>query len=108
MTTYIIPLTNVPQVFNISLAEVEYLMTVKWNNANEGGWVIDLADALTNTPIAANIPMITGADLLEGLQYLGIEGSLVIFTDGDQNAVPTLENLGVESNLYFLTDVVNG
>jgi hypothetical protein len=50
--------------------------------------------------------LITGADCLSGLEYLGITGQLVVFTDGDELAVPTLENLGVESNLYFLTDAI--
>lgn len=100
-----IPLLNVPQTFNISLGNVNYIMTSRWNAADEGGWVIDLIDAITNLPIVANIPLVTGADLLSGLEYLGIQGSLVVYTDGDQDAVPTLNNLGVESNLYFLTSV---
>ncbi len=106
MTTFILPLTNVPQTFEIALAGVNYLMTCKWNNSPEAGWVFDLADADTGLPILANAPLITGADCLEGLEYLGIGGELVVFTDGDPTAVPTLTNLGVESNLYFQTDVV--
>ena len=104
MTTFLIPLKNVPQSFEISLAGVPYLMTVKWNDAFEGGWVLDLADAINNLPIVAGIPFVTGANLLDGLEYLGINGQLIIYTDGDQTAVPTLENLGIEGNLYFLTD----
>lgn len=103
MSTFLIPLTNVPQSFLIALGGVNYNLTCKWNDADEGGWVLDIADENDN-PLAANIPLITGADCLAGLEYLGIEGQLVVFTDGDDTAVPTLENLGVESNLYFLTD----
>lgn len=105
MTTFLIPLENVPQVFEIALGGKNYLMTSKFNSADEGGWVLDLQDAVTNEYLACNIPLITGADLLEGLEYLGIAGPLVVFTDGDDLAVPTLENLGVESNLYLLSDV---
>ncbi len=108
MTTFILPLQNVPQQFNISLAGKEYVMTCRWNDAVDAGWVLDFADAITNLPIVANIPLITGADLLSGLGYLGFQGSLVVFTDGDELATPTLLNLGLESNLYFQTDVVNG
>lgn len=108
MTTFIIPLINVPQSFDIALAGVNYIMTCRWNSADDAGWVIDLSDADTNTPIVVNVPLITGADCLEGLEYLGINGSLIVFTDGNELAVPTLENLGVESNLYFLTDAANG
>jgi hypothetical protein len=107
MTTFLIPLVNTPQTFQISLGGVNYSMTSKWNDADEGGWIIDLADVDGN-PIVAGVPMITGADLLANLGYLGIEGELVVFTDGDETAVPTLENLGVESNLYFQSDVANG
>jgi len=105
VTPFLIPLENVPQVFEIALGGTNYLMTSKYNSADEGGWVLDLQDAVTNEYLACNIPLITGADLLEGLEYLGIAGPLVVFTDGDELAVPTLENLGVESNLYLLSDV---
>lgn len=108
MSLFKVPVTNVPQVFEISLAGVNYLMTCKWNSADEGGWVLDLSDAASNESIIANIPLVTGVNILDGLAYLGINGSLYVYTDGDETAVPTLENLGVESNLYFETDVTDG
>lgn len=108
MTTFVLPLVNAPQTFEISLAGKNYLTTCKWNEAFEAGWVLDFADAETNTPIIANLPLITGANILAGLGYLNFNGSLYIFTDGADEAVPTLENLGVESNLYFVTDFIDG
>ncbi len=108
MSVFIIQLANIPQVFQISLAGIDYLMTCRWNDAADAGWVLDFSDQVTNTPIVANIPMITGADLLSGLEYLGFNGNLFVYTDGDEDAVPTLQDLGVESNLYFVTDVANG
>jgi hypothetical protein len=108
MTTFVVPVSNLPQKFAISLAGKDYTMTCRWNDADEGGWVADFDDATSGDPIAANIPLITGADCLAGLEYLGFNGQLVVLTDGDQFAVPTLLNLGVESNLYFQTDVVDG
>src|SRR4051812_16002543 len=108
MTIFTLPLTNTPQKFAISLAGKEYTMTSKWNSAEDAGWVLDFLDAVTGASIVSNVPLITGANLLAGLEYLGFQGSLIIFTDGDDTAVPTLDNLGVESNLYFGTDVVNG
>ncbi len=108
MTTFIIPLVNIPQSFDIALAGVNYTMTCRWNDAPDAGWVVDLANADTSVVIVANIPLITGADCLAGLEYLGIDGQLIVFTDGDDTAVPTLEDLGIESNLYFLTDAANG
>lgn len=107
MTTFLIPLRNIPQSFDIALAGVNYIMTCRWNDAEEGGWVLDLANADSGDPIVANIPLITGADCLAGLEYLGINGQMVVFTDGNELAPPTLDNLGGESNLYFLTDVAS-
>ena len=108
MSTFKIPLQNIPQQFEIALAGVNYTMICRWNDSADAGWTLDLADVDSGEPIVANIPLITGADCLAGLEYLGIEGQLIVITDGDETAVPTFENLGVESNLYFETDVVNG
>lgn len=108
MSVFYIPVVNIPQTFLISLAGKSYLMTCKWNDAPEAGWVVDFADGITNEPIVSNLPLITGTDILDGLGYLGFNGFLYIITDGDKFAVPTLANLGNESNLYFQTDVVNG
>ena len=106
MSLFKIPLSNVPQTFQISLAGKDYNMTCRWNSATEGGWVLDFSDAETAEPIVANIPLVTGVDLLDGLGYLGFGGRLYVYTDGDELAVPTLENLGTESNLYFETELV--
>ncbi len=108
MTTFLLPLANVPQSFQIALAGKEYVMVCRWNDAFEAGWVIDFTDALTNLAVVSNIPLVAGTDLLAGLEYLGFSGSLFVFTDGDDFATPTLLNLGVESNVYFQTDVANG
>ncbi len=108
MTTFILPLVNVPQTFQIALANVNYTATCKWNDAPGGGWVMDFVNTDTALPVVFNVPLIAGADMLAGLEYLGFNGSLVVFTDGDDFATPTLLNLGVESNVYFQTDVANG
>jgi hypothetical protein len=106
INSYIIPLSNVPETFGINLAGVNYSLTVKWNNADEGGWVLDIGDE-ANNPIACNLPLITGVNVLAGLNYLGINGELIVYTNGDSSAVPTLENLGSDSNLYFQTSAAD-
>ena len=106
MSLFIIPVLNTPQSFQIALSGIEYIITCKWNDSPEGGWVLDFADGLTETPIVANIPLVTGINLLDGLSYLNINGELYVFTDGDDFAVPTLLNLGIESKLYFSTEIV--
>jgi hypothetical protein len=108
ISIFLIPLTNVPQQFQIVLAGITYLMTSKWNDSDGAGWLLDIADQNDN-PIATNIPLITGADCLEGLEYLGIEGNLYVNSSaGSPLAVPTLDNLGTDSNLFFATTVPNG
>jgi hypothetical protein len=103
LTNYQIPLINEPQIFEMNLAGVTYILTCKWNDQPDAGWILDIADELSN-PIVANIPLITGADLLDGLEYLGLGGSLFVLTAGASPFdVPTLQNLGSDSNLYFQT-----
>lgn len=103
-----IPLTNNPQQFQINLAGVTYILTSKWNDSSDGGWVLDIADQ-NGVPIACNIPLITGADCLEGLEYLGINGNLYVQSSGgDPLAVPTFDNLGIDSDAFFATSVPNG
>lgn len=63
--------------------------------------MLDISNVDTGLPVAYNIPLITGLDILEGLEYLEIGGSMFVLTDGNQLAVPTYENLGVESFLFF-------
>lgn len=104
MEIFLLPLTNIPQEFNINLNGRELIVICKWNDMPDGGWVVDLLDFITNESIIAGIPLVSGADLLDQYEYLELGGGLVVFTDGDQNAVPTLENLGIESNVYYITE----
>jgi hypothetical protein len=102
MNWFLIQLQNYATSFQIVLAGVSYQMTVYWNDAPDGGWEFDLGDPATGLEIAAGLPFITGADCLAGLGYLGIGGSLYIYTNGMPDAVPTYDNLGIDSNLYFV------
>jgi hypothetical protein len=99
----VLPLVNTPQSFNITLNNINYIMTCRWNSAPDGGWCIGFADQLTGDLIVDNIPLICGVDLLDGLEYLGFGGNLIVYTNGNQFAVPTLDNLGVDCNVYFAT-----
>lgn len=107
LSNYLIPLTNTPQQFEITLAGVIYTLTVKWNDSADAGWMIDIDDSSGNS-IADGLPLVTGTDILAGLGYLGIGGSLYILTNGaNPFDVPTLDNLGTDSNLYFQTSNPN-
>ena len=103
---FLIPLTTIPQTFQINLGGIQYSMTVRWNVTEydgNGSWFVAFADATTGVEIIDNMPLVTGIDLLDGLEYLGFNGSLIVYTDGDATAVPDFTDLGVQSNLYFLT-----
>lgn len=104
MNWFLIPLDDNPQSFQISLAGVSYILTVYWNNQLDGGWQFNLDNADTNDSVLAGAPFITGANLLAGLDYLGINGQLYVYTNGMPDAVPTFTNLGTDSNLYFVTN----
>lgn len=109
MNWFLIPLTATPQTFAISLAGVNYSMTIYWNDSLDTAWQFNLDNADTSTSLIAGAPMITGADLLAGLRYLGIGGSLFVYTNGIPANPPTFTNLGTNCNLYFVTDAtVNG
>ncbi len=104
MSLFKLPLSNIPQIFPLTMSGKDYNVTCKWNDSPDAGWVLDFFDALTNLPVVFNVPLVTGINILSGLEYLGFTGLLFIFTDGDETAVPTLTNLGVESNLYLQTE----
>lgn len=102
MSTFEIPLSPDPQTFNISLGTVEYQLTVQYRDATDGGWFLDIADDVGN-PILNGIPLVTGANLLLQYEYLNFQGELRVQTDFDADAIPTFENLGERSHLYFIT-----
>lgn len=95
-----IPLSPNPQTFSITLGNQGYQLTVVWRDPF--GWYLDIADSAGN-PLVQSIPLVTGADLLAQYGYLGINGQLRVQTDNDPDAVPTFENLGKQSHLYFVT-----
>lgn len=100
---YEIPLQpGMAQSFSVSLAGVIYRMALRYRQAGGAGWTLSISDADGNS-LVANHSVVTGRDLLEQLRYLGIAGGLVVQTDGDPDAVPTFDNFGSQSHLYFVT-----
>lgn len=102
MARFEIPLSPQPQRFFIPLNGANYQFTVQWRDADQGGWVLDIADA-QGAPILSGVPLVTGADLLAQFAYLGIGGKLTVSTDYAPDAVPAFTNLGLTSHLYFET-----
>lgn len=103
MANFEIPLSPEGQRFNITLSGIEYQLRVQWRNAAEAGWVLDIADAGGNA-IINGIPLVTGCNLLEQYAHLGFSAVLWVQTTDDPDAVPTFENLGTGSHLYWWTD----
>lgn len=99
MNYYNLSLSNVPQEFSISLGGNNYNMVCKWNE--KIGWVLDISD-VNNVGLVYGIPLATGRDLLEPHKNLNFGGQLFALTDGSTE-IPTLDNLGTDSDLYFVT-----
>ncbi len=94
-----VPLSPKAQKFKIALGGVTYRMNFFWNAFSEC-WILDIADQ-DGVPMVSGIPVITGSDLLAQYRYLGFTGHLVVQTDHDTYAVPTVANLGLEGHVFF-------
>lgn len=99
-----LPLKNTPQRFAIELAGKQLIMETKWNE-EQPAWELNVYDGVTQEPLITSMPLVTGANLLEQFAHKGIPGQLIAYTEGDEFAPPTLDNLGVEAELYYLVDV---
>ena len=102
MNFYEVPLTADPQTFGITLGGTEYRLTLLYRNCDGGGWVLDVADAAGN-PMVGGIPLVTGVDLLGQFKYLGFSGSLFVQGSANPDDVPTFDDLGVGSHLFWVT-----
>ena len=99
-----IPLQPTPQTLAVSLLNVTYNLGVWWNDDPAAQcWMLDISDAQGN-PILLGVPMITGIDLLEQYEYLGLGFHLIVQTDNDVDAVPTFANLGSNGHLYVAVE----
>jgi hypothetical protein len=100
-----IPLVNIPQTFDINLSNLPFKMKITWNDAMKS-WMMALLDGNTQDVLIESMPLVTGADLLEQFAYLQIPGQLIVFTKGGVTDEPTFDNLGADSNLYYITEDV--
>ncbi|MGO4412493.1 hypothetical protein AB4Z27_06015 [Cupriavidus sp. KB_39] len=102
-TFYEIPLSPDPQRFTVTLSGVDYRMTVQYRDAGGAGWVLDIADA-TKQPIVSGIPLATGVNLLGQYAHLGFVGRLWVQGADEPDDVPTFEDLGIGSHVFWVTD----
>ncbi|MBR8471931.1 MULTISPECIES: phage baseplate plug family protein [Burkholderia] len=104
MTTYLeIPLTPDPQTFTMTLSGIDYQMTVQYREAGGTGWILDVADASGNA-LVSGIPLVTGTDLLGQYAYLGFGGRLWVQGAASPDDVPTFDDLGIGSHVFWVTD----
>lgn len=99
---YEVPLSPKAQRLTIALSGITYKLNLFWNNESSC-WIMDIADK-DDVPMVSGIPLVTGSDLLAQYRYLGFVGSLIVQTDHDTYAVPTVENLGLEGHLFFAVE----
>lgn len=100
-TPYLVPLQPMAQEFDISLAGTTYHLVLKWNTFS-ACWELYIEDSQQN-PILSGVPLVTGCDLLEQFDYLGIGGSLVVQSTNNPDLVPNYATLGSTGNLFFVT-----
>lgn len=103
MNIYEIPLTPDPQRFTVTLSGVDYRLTVQYRDAGGAGWVLDIADTNGN-PLVTGIPLVTGVNLLAQYRYLGFEGGIWVQGADDPDNVPTFEDLGIGSHVFWVTE----
>lgn len=100
MTKYEIPVTPYPQSFSITINNVQYTLNLLWNEQS-GTWTLDI-NSFNNTPILTALPLVANIDLLEPFAYLNFGGQLIVQTDGNLSQLPTYDNLGTLSHIYFI------
>ena len=101
MATYKLPLINKSQRLTVQLGAETYILTVDWN-ALVNLWFVGIYDS-GSSPLLLNIPLVAGADLLAPQETVGIPGKLLALQDGNGFLPPSYSDLGVTSNVYFVT-----
>ena len=103
-----IPLTNTSQNFNINLSGIPLTLITRWNQFMPA-WELGFKDTNSQESIYSFVPLVTGTDLISQFKYNGIlPGILLCFTDGNADDIPTQTNLGLSSNLFYITGYPNG
>jgi hypothetical protein len=99
-TAYEIPLSPKPQQLSISLSGQTYILRLTWCWPVQA-WVLDVSDSVGNA-LVSGVPLVTGADLLEQFEYLGIGGQLIVQSDASVDVVPTFTSLGQRSHVFYV------
>lgn len=95
-----IPLFADNQSFSTTLNGSIYQFTVIWRDPL---WFIDISDS-SGTLVIGSLPMVTGANLLEQYSFMGLGFSLKVLCDDPSQDYPTVNDLGIGSHLYAITE----
>ena len=101
MTAYSIPLLSGAQRFSAKFNSTQYYVTLVYCPEEQGGWMLQLADADKN-PLLSSVPLRLGRDLLEQHQHLGI-GHLYAYVNGLDDGEASYYDLGANLTLYYTT-----
>jgi hypothetical protein len=94
-----IPTGPSQRTMSIALAGQTYFLRLAYADAEDAGWFMDVSDT-TGNPIACGLPLVTGADLLAQLAYLGLGGEMLVVTDAVGSS-PTFDGMGTTAHLIF-------
>lgn len=97
---YKIPLNSVQQLLDIDLSGVTYRLRFTYNKWARA-WFLDIWDK-DSQPLVLGTPLITGANILDQYLYKGFKGVLTLYTAGNPDLVPSLDQLGSLSKLYWI------
>lgn len=100
MNVFLIPVARRAQRFQIALSDKRYTIQIRWNRPNQA-WVMDISDEKSEV-VANGIMVVSGADLLNQLNYLGFGGAIIAQSTLDVMAIPTYEGLGTTDWLYYI------
>ncbi|MHB9327420.1 phage baseplate plug family protein [Phytobacter ursingii] len=100
MTVNEIPLSPDNQQFSVALSGTTYRMRIIWRDPV---WCLDLMNS-DKTPLALNLPLVTGAELLAQYSYLNLGFKLAVVCDIPGQEYPTKTDLGITSHLYAVTE----
>lgn len=97
--TVTIPLSTVPQGFDIVLSGRRVRIVTRYFAAQDAGWTLDITEP-DSTPIVLGVPIVTGDDLLRGYKHL-IAGSMYYVGNADVLTPPAWGTLGADGELIY-------
>lgn len=96
-----IPLSPDNQRLVVTISGVNYLIQLIWRD--HAGWVLDLMDSSRGI-IISNLPLVTGADLLDQYAFLNLNFGLIVHCDESTQPYPVKTDLGIGSHVYVITE----